>query len=169
MKKFMLFVLSSVAFFAYAGGNNDQVKFPANYKQDFTHYDTRNRVGAPQLGEMYANTVALETAGASETGDGSIVIMEIYKANTDADGNPVTTESGLYEKGAFAAVAVMEKRSDWGDAIPENDRAGDWGFALYTPDGQPKENDLDCATCHQPLGETNFMFSYSKLLEHMGN
>jgi len=168
MNKFIFFVLLSIAYIAYAGGNNEQVKFPTNYQQDFSYYDTRNRVGKPQIVDLYANKVAQETAGANESGDGSIIIMEIYKASTDADGNPVTTASGLFEKGAFAAVAVMEKRSDWGDTYPQDERAGDWGFALYTPAGEPKENDLDCATCHQPLGATNFMFSYAKLLEHTG-
>lgn len=168
MKTIFLLMLSSISLMVFAGGNNDAVKFPAGYQSEFTLYDTRNRVGKPQIVDLYANKVAQETAGPTESADGSILIMEIYKAKMDADGNAITREDGLYEKGKVAAVAVMEKRSDWGDAIPAEDRAGDWGFALYTPDGQPKENDLDCKTCHRPFEQTNYMYSYSKLLEHLG-
>ncbi|MDX1519907.1 MAG: cytochrome P460 family protein, partial [Gammaproteobacteria bacterium] len=46
------------------------------------------------------------------------------------------------------------------------DRAGGWGFAIYDPSGNPKENDLECAACHTPLANQEFMFTYSKLASH---
>ncbi|MCG8324448.1 MAG: cytochrome P460 family protein [Thiotrichales bacterium] len=169
MKSTVISFLCLIPLAVYAGGNNDQVKYPATYQQDFTLYDTRNRAsGKAQVVDLYANKTALESAGQNASGAGSILIMEVYKAKTDADGKPLTTSDGLYEKGKFAAVAVMEKRPDWGADYPAAERAGDWGFALYTPDGAPKKNDLDCKTCHRPLESTNYMFSYTKLLEHLG-
>ena len=78
---------------------------------------------------------------------------------------PVVGKDGLFIKKKFAAVAVMEKRSDWGADYAADERAGDWGFALYDTKGMPKENSLDCATCHQPLTATNFMFTFLKLKE----
>ena len=128
MKKILLLLLSAFPFLILAGGNNDQVRFPTNHKEDFIHYDTRNRVNGTQIVDLYANETALRSADTTASGHGSIVVMEIYKAVTEDDGKPVTTESGLFEKGKFAAVAVMEKRADWGDAYPAAERSGDWGF-----------------------------------------
>ena len=143
MKKLIITGLMLAVFGVYAGGNNDAVKFPAGYKSDFTLYHTQNRAGKPQIVDLYANQTAAASTKAEQLAEGSKIIMEIYKAKQDEAGNPVTLDNGLFEKGKFAAVAVMEKRSDWGADYPAELRAGDWGFALYTPDGQPKENNLE--------------------------
>ncbi len=165
MRILLLVSLLFSAQLLYAGGRNDLVKFPANYKTDFTQYDTRNRVGKPQVVDLYANQNAQKAVNGSELADDSIIVMEVYKAVIDDNGEVVVDHYGLYEKGKFAAIAVMEKRSDWGNAYPASERAGDWGFAIYTSDGKPKDNDLDCAGCHQPLSDTGYLFSFSKLTE----
>ncbi len=59
----------------------------------------------------------------------------------------------------------MEKRSQWDADFPANERTGNWGFAIYTPDGNPKENDLDCVTCHTPLSNQNYMFTNVNLMK----
>lgn len=165
MKKITIISLMLVAYGVYAGGNNDAVKFPEAYKTEFTAYHTQNRAGKPQIVDLYANEVAAKSTSASELADGSKIIMEIYKAKQDEAGNPITLGNGLFEKGKFAAVAVMEKRSDWGVDYPAELRAGDWGFALYTPDGKPKENNLECQGCHIPFKNTDHMYSHAALLE----
>lgn len=165
MKLLTTLGLVLIALTVYAGGNNDAVKFPEGYKTDFTVYHTQNRAGKPQIVDLYANKIAAESTKADELASGATIIMEIYKAKQDETGNPITLENGLFEKGKFAAVAVMEKRSDWGADYPQELRAGDWGFALYTPDGKPKENNLECQSCHIPFKETDHMYSHTALLE----
>jgi hypothetical protein len=153
-----------ISFLAYAGGNPHQVKFPDGYKTEFKKYDTRNRVGKPQIAVLYANQVALDSLNKGKLADGSKIVMEVYKAEV-SDGEPVTGSDGIYQKGKLAAIAVMEKRSDWNGIIDDSGLAGDWGFAIYNTDGKPKENGLDCASCHTPMPESDFLFSHATLLE----
>lgn len=159
----LLFLVITVS--AFAGGRNDQVKYPAGYQDTFIHYHTQNRANNKQLARLYANQTATDSSKHGVLADGSIVIMEIHKPKVGADGKPVAGEDGLFLRDKLAAVAVMEKRSDWGADYPADQRAGGWGFALYDTQGQPKENDLECQVCHQPLTKTDFMFSFSRLSE----
>ncbi len=155
----LLLIFSVVS---YAGGNPEYVKFPAEYKSEFTHYETVNRVGKPQVVDLYGNNIAINTtAGAS----GAIIVMEIYKARLDEDGKPITGKNGVYEKGKFAAIAVMEKKSDWDNNFDANSRTGDWGYAIYNTDESIKDNNLDCAGCHRPESENDYLFSRASLLE----
>ena len=166
MKNFIFILSISIAsFLVYAGGNPEFVKFPSTYKQDFTNYDTRNRSNGKQVAMMYANSIAMESARSGELAPGSEIIMEVYKLKLDENGEPIKGENGVFEKGKHAAVAVMQKRIDWESEFSETDRAGNWGFAIYNTDGSPKDNDLQCVTCHQPYEKTDFMFSYDSLIK----
>lgn len=155
----------SVSFLAYAGGNPEYVSFPEAYKSEFTQYDTRNRNNGKQVAVMYANKIATDSASNKNLADGSIIIMEVYKTKLGEDGKPVISADGIFEKGKFAAVAVMEKQSNWDASFDAKVRAGNWGFAIYKTDGTPKDNNLDCASCHIPMPENDYMFSHSSLLE----
>ncbi len=165
MKNIITFILLLISASVIAGGRNDQVKYPAGYKDSFTHYNTQNRANNKQIADMYANDIAINSAKSGMVAEGSIIVMEVYKPIVDESGSPVVGKDGLFVKKKFAAVAVMEKRSNWGADYSVDERAGDWGFALYDTKGMPKDNDLDCATCHQPLTSTNFMFTFPKLKE----
>lgn len=157
----MLFLLLTAS--VLAGGRNDQVKYPEGYKDSFTHYNTQNRANNKQIADMYANDIAINSVRSGELAEGSIIVMEVYKPEVYDSGKPIVGKDGLFIKAKFAAVAVMEKRSDWGADYSADERAGDWGFALYDTQGMPKKNSLDCAICHQPLTSTNFMFTFPNL------
>lgn len=166
MKRMIMFALFLIAISAVAGGRNDQVAYPQGYQGSFTHYETLNRSNNKQIADMYANETAMNSVKDGVLADGSVIIMEIYKPELDAEGKPVAGSDGLFKKAKFAAVAVMEKRQDWAADYPATERAGDWGFALYDTKGMPKDNDLECQVCHQPLTNTDFMFTFTKLAEH---
>ena len=159
------FLALSVSFIAYAGGNPEHVHFPQGYQTEYTKYDTRNRANGKQVAVLYANKVATDTASGAKLGDGAKIVMEVYKTIPGKDGKPKAGANGIFEKGAFAAVAVMEKRSNWNASIDAKERAGDWGFAIYKTDGAVKDNNLDCASCHLPMPENDYMFSHSSLIE----
>ncbi len=165
MKKLMLTVVSIfITTTVLAGGDPEFVPFPTGYKQTDSHYATVNRNNGKQVGVLYANEPAMKSIHyGDELIPGSRVIMEVYKLKKDADGNPIMGADGVYEKGDFAAVAVMEKSIEWSDKFPSDHRADEWGFAIYDPKGQPKKNDLDCASCHIPLGNQDELFSHAKL------
>ena len=163
MKKSFLFLsLMVFAFTLQAGGQPDLVKLPESYKTDFKLYHSMNRVGKTQVVDLYANKQAIDSVGSGQALNDAIVIMEVYKAKMDAEGKPVTGADGLYEKGQFAAIAVMENQQ-WGAEYPQGERAGDWGFAIYSPDGSPKANNLDCASCHIPLKGQDYLFTFDAL------
>jgi hypothetical protein len=166
MKKIVYICLAlSISLLAFAGGNPEFVGFPEGYKSEFTQYDTRNRLNGKQVAVLYANKAAIDSAASGNLAEGSKIIMEVYKTVAGEDGKPVVGADGVFEKGKFAAVAVMEKRSDWDAAFDVKERAGDWGFAIYKTDGSPKDNKLECASCHTPMPENNYMFSFSSLAE----
>lgn len=150
---------------AYAGGDPEHVSYPEGYKTEFTQYDTRNRINGKQLAVLYANKTAIDSATNSKLADGSKIVMEIYKIKLGEDGKAITGTDGLFEKGKFAAVAIMEKRSNWDAIFDASSRAGDWGFALYNTDGTAKENKLTCASCHTPMPDNDYLFSHASLIE----
>ena len=164
MKYIYLLSLSLTAALALAGGKPSQVPFPADYKQNWTLYSVQNRLNNKQTAHLYANQIAADSIrDGGVAADGSIIVMEIYKAMFDAAGKPVAGADGRLEEAGLAAIAVMEKRADWGAAYPAAERAGEWGFAFYGPQGKPKDNDLDCVACHRPLAPIDYLFTHSRL------
>ncbi len=155
----------SASLFAHAGGNPEYVAFPEGYKSEFTQYNTRNRSNGEQVAVLYANKIAIDSAASGKLAEGSKIVMEVYKPKLGEDDKPITGADGLFEKGTFAAVAVMEKRTNWDENFNSAERANDWGFAIYNTDGTPKDNKLECASCHTPLPDNDYMFSYSSLIE----
>ncbi len=151
---------------SYAGGDPVFVKVPADYKETFTNYATINRSENVQVAKLYANDVAVSQGdeGTLPVGPGSVIIMEVYKVKKDSKGEALVDDDGLYISDKLAAIAVMERKEDWPTSFPPAHRVGGWGFSIFQSDGvTPKENNLDCVTCHTPLAEQQYMFSYSYL------
>ncbi len=166
MSKIITTILTlGISLIAVAGGNPEHVQLPQNYKSEYTNYDTRNRSNGTQVAVLYANQTAIDSVSGSTLSDGSTIIMEIYKKKMDENGEAIKGADGVYEKGKFAAIAVMEKRSNWDAGFSAAHRSGDWGFAIYNTDGTVKENKLDCASCHTPLSDQDYLFSHSSLLD----
>ena len=166
MKKMIItMVLACVAAVAFAGGDPEFVAFPEGYKETDTQYTTLNRANGKQVGVLYANEAAI---GSIKYGDqlipGSRIIMEIYKKKLDADGNAIKGADDIFEKGDLAAIAVMEKSIEWSNKFSADQRSEEWGFALYDPKGNIKDNKLDCASCHVPLTDNeDNLFTHAQL------
>ncbi|MBL1141458.1 MAG: cytochrome P460 family protein [Proteobacteria bacterium] len=159
----VLLFLISVSVFVYAGGTPDFVTFPEDYKSSYILYHTQNRANNKQVADFYANKQAVESIKNGELADGSVVVMEVYKPELDEAGKPVAGVDGLFKKSKLAAIAVMEKRSNWGDQFSAEDRTGNWGYAIYDAKGSIKENNLDCVSCHKPLEKEEFLFTFEYL------
>lgn len=143
-----------------------RVSFPANYETEFENYLSLDRVQNPdQIIRLFANDVALKAAReGKELPNGSVLVGEVYKSKTDAEGKILTSALGRRMRGKFAAVAVMEKGEGWGDSFPAGLKNGDWDFAIFSPDGKALNKDLNtCRSCHAPMASTQYLFS----LEHM--
>lgn len=155
---------------AFAG--SDLVTYPEGYQDGFTHYTTRNRDDErKQVVKIYANDVALASAKAGTPLDtGSVIVMEVYKAELDADEKPVKGADGFFVPAQLAAITAMEKGAGWGAEYPEAWRNGEWEFAIFKADDHTLvERDYQpCFACHKPMAESDFLFSLDALQQPMG-
>jgi hypothetical protein len=150
----------------------DKVSYPEGYQDQFTHYATVNRADErKQVVKIFANDTALASAkDGAPLDNGSVLVMEVYKAKLDADENPVVGSDGFFEPDEMAAIAVMESREGWGEEYPEEIRNGNWEYALFAPEEHTLiERDYQpCFECHKPLHESDYVFSFDALSEAAG-
>ncbi|SDP47780.1 Cytochrome P460 [Filomicrobium insigne] len=165
-RKLLGMAIAAIITTTAASANEQRIAFPKDYASDFKNYLSLDRVQNPdQIIRLFANDRALSAA--KEDGvlpSGSILVGEIYAAKKDTQGNIITSSLGRRIKDKLLAVAVMEKRTGWGSAFPEELKNGDWDFAIFSPDGKRLNKDLNsCRGCHAPLKDTQHIFS----LEHL--
>lgn len=146
----------------------DRIVFPAGYVDNFVLYNIVDRLDRNVVRFMYVSPDShVMAAGGAPAPDGSILIMEDHPAQMDADGNPVLGPDGRLVAGdAVTNVFVMEKQPGWGDSIPADLRNGDWDYAWFLADGEPKQDAgfEGCFTCHANRAASDFTFTYSNYL-----
>jgi hypothetical protein len=151
-----------------AHGDDSKILFPEDYASTFTNYLSLDRTQNPdQIIRLFANDLAMQGPGVDgKLPYGSVLVAEIYKARTDAEGNVLTSTLGRRVRDKLALIAVMQREEGWGDEYPAGLRNGNWEFETYKPDGSVADKDLDaCRACHAPLEATNHLFS----IEHLSN
>lgn len=161
-KQFLVAGGLAIAAVSVAVAGPERIEYPADYKTKFENYHNGERKNGKQLASFYANDVAIN--GVKKDGkfpDGSVVIMEVYKAKADKDGTPVR-KGGKLIQGDLAAVMVKMKGDGWGkDYSGEKMDVGDWEFAGFKGDGSRLDkNFADCRSCHSELKNSEYMFSY---------
>lgn len=165
-RKGYAFALGLVLAAGMASADDERISFPRDYKTQFENYLSLDRVQNPdQIIRLFANNVAIEAVKQGrELPAGSVIVGEVFKAKKDDDGNVVTSSLGRRVRDKLAAVAVMEKGEGWGAKFPDELKNGDWDFAIFAPDGERLNKDLNtCRSCHAPLAKTQHLFS----LEHL--
>jgi plastocyanin len=148
---------------ARAGG--DKVAFPENYASG-TLYGTVDRFDIKQYRELFATPAAVEAVRKGQPiPSGTVITMVQYKAQVDAQGNPVKDASGRFVKGDLVGYAVMEKRSGWGAEYPDDIRNGEWEYQAFTGDKKvnDKANLRNCFVCHKPHAKQDFVISLAAL------
>ena len=147
-----------------AGG--DKVAFPENFVQGVM-YTTVDRADNKQYRELFVTPAAVEAAKKGEPlPSGTAITIVQYKAQLDAQGNPVKDANGRFVKGDLIGYGVMEKRTGWGAEYPPEVRNGEWEYQAFTADKKvnDKANLTGCFQCHKPLPSSqDFVFSYDKL------
>jgi len=150
----------------------DLVSYPDGYQESFTHFATRNRPDErKQVVKIFANDVALASAkDGAPLDSGSVIVMEVYKAQLDANEQPVTGADGFFVPAELAAITVMETRTGWGAEYPDEWRNGEWEFAAFKADDHSLvERDYQpCFACHKPLAEADYLFSFDALKQAAG-
>jgi hypothetical protein len=161
---FAVLAVSGVA--AQVRVSGDKINFPEHFMQGAL-YTTVDRADNKQFRELFVSpAAAIEAAKKGEPlPAGTVLTLVQYRAQLDAQGNPVKGPDGRFVKGALVAYTVMEKRAGWGADVPEEIRNGDWLYQAFTADGKPNPNAnlTACFQCHKPHAAQDFVFSYDRL------
>ena len=130
-------------------------------------YATVDRADNKQYRELYTSAAAVEAVKKGQPiPSGTVITLVQYKAQLDAQGNPLKDANGRFIKGDLAGYTVMEKRTGWGTEYPENVRNGEWEYQAFTPDKKVNANAklAACFECHKPLGAgPDYLFTFAKL------
>jgi hypothetical protein len=150
-----------------ASAGPELVAYPEGYKDTFTQYATVNRDDdRKQVVHIFANDVALGSAKDGAPLDhGSVLTMEVYKAELDESEKPVMGDDGYFVAGDLAAVVVMESQDGFGADYADDLRNGTWEYALFKGDGSRIDKETTaCFECHKPLHDTDYVFSFDQLV-----
>ena len=123
-----------------------------NTAQYRKHYATAGAIKALRNGEPIPS--------------GSVITVVKYRAQLDAQGNPIKHDNGRFVRGDLIGFSVMEKRSCWGaEYPPEEIRNGEWEFQEFTADRKPKDkvNLVACMQCHRSQASRDFLFTFNKI------
>lgn len=138
---------------------------PVGYQNGPKFLSEVQRPDTKQVRELFINQVGAKTSAGQSFPNGTVMVMELYKAQLDGE-TLVTGPDGKLVKGDLAKVFVMEKGEGWGQEMPENLRTGNWVFAAYGPDGKPLAEDFGkCRACHVPLAAKDFVHRYDEYFE----
>ncbi len=143
-------------------------EFPADFESAFTRYHRIDFEDRKQVRHYSANDVALTAAkSGGPLPAGSYLLVEIFKAQADADGTLIRGADGQLVAGDRSAFTAMQKQAGWGEAVPEILRNGDWRYSVFSAEGQhrPGLNEGPCLACHQPLADIDYTFTYDTLRE----
>lgn len=148
-----------------------RIGIPANFKSDFTHYTTLNNARRKQLRKYWANKIALKAAKAGRPlPEGSVIVVEAFRAKLGADKKPVMGAGGLYAADKLAGYTAMARRAGWGNDLPDILRNGDWQYGLFKADRSLRQgrSQASCLACHKPLAKDSYVFTMKQLREVAG-
>jgi plastocyanin len=146
-----------------AGG--DKVAFPKDYDKG-TLYATVDRYDVKQYRELWATPSAVEAVRKGEPiPSGTVLTLVQYKAQVDAQNNPVKDAGGRFVKGDLIAYTVMEKRTGWGTEYADDIRNGEWEYQAFNVNHgvNDKANLQGCFGCHKPHAAQDFVISLASL------
>ena len=163
-----LLAAAGVLFASAVNAGPELVRFPTNYKSTFTFVTTRDQhLGGNSIVDIYANQVAVDSAtGDGPLASGSFMLMEAYRAKVDDNGEPLLDENERFIKGEARGIVTMEKRAGWGTDYPPELRNGEWEYAIFTLEGEPRDRPTtSCFECHKALEDIDFVYTMFELAE----
>jgi Cytochrome P460 len=134
----------------------DRVGFPTDYEQRFTVLRTVNKPAEHKVVTVYGNTLAASITNRAQLPYpyGSVLAMETATVLLDPQGEPMLDAKGVVRKKEIVGLHVSRRESGFGEAYGKN-RAGEWEFVEYKPDGTyitPPNRSASCAKCHVKAG-----------------
>lgn len=141
---------------ATAGDGAPAATLPADYATSLrrvgdTLYD--DKLG---LTTVFVNDLAASVKGFSQERYpiGSVIAMEFAQPQRDGEGELLRDPAGQPLKGKIDNVAVMRRVAGFG-AVYGDERAGEWEFSTWRPDGSvliAPDRAVHCASCHRKAG-----------------
>jgi hemoglobin len=151
-----------------ASGPDGRLPLPVDYKSWPKFLMDIPKGEAKQVRDIYINPTGARTSAGQDFPNGTVMVMEIYKAKMDGD-KIATGMDGKPVKGDLAKVFVMGKEQGWGNTIPDNLKNGDWAYAAYDASSKPLMEDFTkCRACHAPLAQKDFVHRYDEYFEKRG-
>lgn len=142
-----------------------ELALPGNYMVWPKFLSEVQRPDAKQVRELFINHVGVKTSAGQPFPNGTLMIMELYKAKMEGE-TLAKGPDGKLVKGELAKIFVMGKGEGWGQDVPENLKNGNWIFSAFGPDGKPLAEDFaKCRTCHAPLAQKDFVHRYDEYFE----
>lgn len=146
-------------------GPDGTLALPMDYKSWPKFLTDIPKAEPKQVRDIYINPTGARTSAGQNFPNGTVMVMEIYKAKMDGD-KIATGMDGKPVKGDLAKVFVMGKDQGWGDKLPENLKNGDWIYAAYDPSSKPLMEDFGkCRACHMPLAQKDFIHKYDEYFQ----
>ena len=145
-----------------------ELPIPTGYESWPKFLSAVQRPEVKQVREIYINPIGHRTKMGESFPNGTLTVMEIYKALESSDGSPLKSSDGNFIKGELLKIAVMGKGAGWGDTvIPAELKNGDWIYSIYLADAKTKapDNTGACRACHLPLTEKDYIFRYDEYFE----
>ena len=119
-----------------------------------------------QVRDIYINPVGARTMAGKAFPNGTMMVMELYKAKEKADGSLEMSSDGKLVKGDLAKLFIMAKGEGWGQGIPDPLKNGAWIYSAAGPGGKPLMEDFSkCRACHAPLAQKDFVHRYDEYFE----
>ncbi len=151
-----------------SAGPDGTLALPVDYKSWPKFLMGVQKGEAKQVRDIYINSIGARTSAGQPFQNGTIMVMELYKAKMDGD-KPATGMDGKLVKGDLAKVFVMGKGPGWGDSLPDNLKNGDWAYAAYDAASKPLMEDFTkCRACHTPLAQKDFVHRYDEYFQTRG-
>jgi hemoglobin len=142
-----------------------ELTYPADYKTWPKFLSEVQRPDAKQIRELFVNQVGARTNQGQMFPNGTVMVMELYKAKLNGD-VPEAGADGRLVKGDLAKVFVMGKGEGWGQDVPDNLKNGNWAFPVFGPDGKALADDFTkCRACHAPLAAKDFVHRYDEYFD----
>ena len=151
---------------AVAPIRGSRMQFPNDFPQGYARYNTAFNADDKTVGRSYANSVAIEAARENRPlPDGSVILVAVYKARLDSNGEPIRDPNGDYAIGDLVNYSGMEARAGWGGDIPNLLRNGTWNYGIFEADKtlRTQINQAFCLACHKPASANGYVFTLTKL------
>jgi len=152
-----------------AGPPQDRVGFPKGYAEVYEVLRVVQKPDEQKVVTVYGNKEAASVTNAMQLPYpyGSIIVMETASALKDAQGKQATGEKAVVPRDKVTGLHVMRREKGFGEAYG-NDRAGEWEFVEYKPDGSyitPPQKSGACAACHVKAGQKQDFVYRGKLID----